>query len=262
MKIEFRWLLPCSLMILAAGCETPNQSAAYRPQNPDSTTVISSAPSPYASGTYNPSGTSGTYNSSSTTTYPVYASTQPSTQSTPDNSLLRQVRQQLNSYGRLGTIAQTVQMDAQNGVVTLSGVVPTQQDRDMINEVVRNTPGVVSVTDQLHVSNWSTGSSDSNSRVYSGSQAVGSEGAGQIFSLHVQGLTPADRSLAQRVINGLQTDAVLPNVLPKVNIEVADGRIILRGTVQNEEQRRAIEDAVRRAVGVGAVDDQLQIVAQ
>ena len=251
MKTEFRWLLSCGLAVLAAGCETQNHPTAYRYQNPDSTTVISSNPSPYAAGT------SETYSSPpATTTYPVYTSNQ----TTPDNSLIRQVRQQLNSYGRLGTIAQTVQIDAQGGVLTLSGVVPTQQDRDMINEIVRNTPGVVSVTDQLQVSNWSTGSGGSH--VYSGNQNLGADGAGQIFSLHVQGLTPADRTLAQRVINGLETDSALPNVLPKVNIEVADGRIVLRGTVQNEEQRRAIDDAIRRAAGGGAVDDQLQIVGQ
>lgn len=250
MKTEFRWLFSCGL-ILATGCASQNRPVAY--QSPDSTTVISSTPSPYAPGT------SDTYaaTSSTPTTYPAYTSGQ----NTTDNSLIRQVRQQLNSYGRLGTIAQSVQVDSQNGVVTLSGVVPTQQDRDMINQVVRNTPGVVSVTDQLHVSSWSTGAGDN--RVYSAiqPQTLGSTGIGQIFSLHVDGLTPADRTLAQRVINGLETDTALPTVLPKVNINVTDGRIILRGIVQNEQQRRAIEDAVQRAAGVGVIDDQLQIVS-
>src|SRR5437879_6113542 len=158
MKTEFRWLLSCGL-VLATGCATQNRQAAYRYQNPDGTTVISSSPSPY----YDSS--SGTYAATSTTaTYPpTYTSSQ---SITSDDSLIRQVRQQLNSYGRLGTIAQSVQIEAQNGVMTLSGVVPTQQDREMIDQVVRNTPGIVSVTDQLHVSNVATGSDEYN-RVYS-----------------------------------------------------------------------------------------------
>src|SRR5262249_27995649 len=161
-----------------------------------------------------------------------------------------------------GTLAQSLQIEAQNGVVTLSGVVPSPQDRELIGAVIRNTPGVVSVTDQLQTSSTATGS---NSRVYSGAQpgtvshSIGSGAAGEIFNLNVQGLTPADRTLAQRLINGLEADTTLPNLLPKVNVNITDGRVILSGTAQNEQQRRFIEDAVRRAAGVSAVENQLQI---
>jgi len=111
----------------------------------------------------------------------------------------------------------------------------------------------------------------SNSRVYSGTQVnsqttgnhpIGSGAAGEIFSLNVQGLTPADRTLAQKIINGLETDNAVTNLLPKVSINIADGRVILNGTVQNEQQRRFIEDAVRRSAGVTVVEDQLQIAGQ
>ena len=117
------------------------------------------------------------------------------------------------------------------------------------------------MTDQLQTSNTPTGSS---SRVYSGTQAtsaqsLGSGAAGEIFSLNVQGLTAADRTLAQRIMSRLEADSALPNLLPKVNINIGDGRVVLKGTVQNEQQRRFIEDAVRRAAGVSSVEDQLQI---
>jgi osmotically-inducible protein OsmY len=179
--------------------------------------------------------------------------------------LIRQIRQQLTGYGRLGTLAQTLQIEAQNGVVTLSGNVPSQQDRELIGAVIRNTPGVVSLTDQLQTSSTATGS---NSRVYSGTQpslqttanrSFGSSVAGEIFSLNVQDLQQADRTLAQRIVNGLEADSAVPNLLPKVKINIGDGRVMLSGTVQNEQQRRLIEDAVRRAAGVSGVEDQLQV---
>jgi osmotically-inducible protein OsmY len=77
--------------------------------------------------------------------------------------------------------------------------------------------------------------------------------------LHVQGLNDTDRTLAQRVLEGLQTDTTLANVMPSVNINIINGRVVLQGTVQNERQRRAIVEAVQRAAGVQNVEDQLTV---
>jgi len=265
-------VLMSSGAIFAAGCATENRSA--RDSSAEGRAVVSSPPV-YStpSGSYGTYGSAGTTYPNSSATYPTAGTTYPTyTNSTygtsgyiTDDSLVRQIRQQLTGYGRLGTLAQSLQIEAQNGVVTLSGTVPSQQDHELIAAVVRNSPGVVSVTDQLQASNTATGS---NSRVYSGTQPalqttgnhrIGSGAAGEIFSLNVQGLTPADRTLAQRIITGLETDSAVPNLLPKVKVNIADGRVMLNGTVQNEQQRRFIEDAVRRVAGVSVVEDQLQI---
>jgi osmotically-inducible protein OsmY len=88
----------------------------------------------------------------------------------------------------------------------------------------------------------------------------GSHDAGEIFSLHVQGLTESDRTLAQRILQGLRTDTALTSLLPVVDIHVADGRVNLRGTVQGEEQRRTIVSAVRRAAGADNVVDEIRVV--
>jgi len=261
-------VLISSAVIVAAGCATENKPA-------DGRAVVSSPPvystpsGTYNTGTYGTTypGTSTTYPGNSTTypatgtTYPTYGYTNSTYNTgayTTDESLVRQIRQQLTGYGRLGTLAQSLQIEAQNGVVTLSGVVPSAQDRQLIGDVIRNTPGVISLTDQLQTSSTATGS---NSRVYSATanRPLGSGAAGEIFTLNVQGLTPADRALAQRLISGLEADTAVPNLLPKVNINVVENRVILSGTVQNEQQRRFIEDAVRRAAGLSTVEDQLQI---
>jgi osmotically-inducible protein OsmY len=65
--------------------------------------------------------------------------------------------------------------------------------------------------------------------------------------------------LAQRILQGLRTDSRLGSLLPTVDINVAQGRVILQGVVQNEQQRAAIESVVRQATGGSNVEDQLQV---
>ena len=79
------------------------------------------------------------------------------------------------------------------------------------------------------------------------------------INLHVQGLSAPDRALAQRILDGLRTDRNLGTMPPTVNINVSGGRVILTGTVQNEQQRLAIVSTVQRAAGLENVDDQLQV---
>jgi osmotically-inducible protein OsmY len=237
-----------SLLLLAvAGCESPEQRAAYNTR-PYNAAVVSSAPSPYVG------------YSSDTSTYTTTVS---------DTDLVPRVRQQIANNARLEERCRNVQVSSRNGVVTLSGNVPSTYDREMLETCVRNTPGVVSVTDELAVLPAPTGSTTyvtPSARVYSQQPTPvvadnTSMAAGEMFNLHVHGLNDADRTLAQRIIGGLQTDQVLLTVIPKVNITVADGRVSLRGTVQSDEQRRIIESAVARAAGVSVVDDQLQVIA-
>ena len=176
-----------------------------------------------------------------------------------DRALADLVRSQFNRYGDLGRLAPNVNVTARNGMVTLTGDVPSDQDRRMVVAMVENTPGVVTLNDQLRVSSAvdvvrptvPTGRIDTQ-RFYPGD-------AGEVFNLHVQGLSETDRTLAQRVLDGLRTDSVVASMLPVVNIHVTDGRVILRGSVLNDEQRRSIVSAVQRGAGVNNVYDELQI---
>jgi len=136
-----------------------------------------------------------------------------------------------------------------------------------VDNMVRNTTGVVSVQDGMQVANLSPGQTFSDypppaypptGTTYPPSGYVNTP-TGDIFNLHVQGLNETDRTLAQRVLEGLRTDTTLATVLPSVNINIVNGRVVLQGTVQNERQRRAIVDAVQRAAGVQNVDDELTI---
>ncbi len=85
---------------------------------------------------------------------------------------------------------------------------------------------------------------------------------GEVFNLHVQGLTPQDRTLAQQVMDGLRADNNLNTLFPKVDINIAQGKVVLSGTVANQQQHQAVLNAVKRSAGENNVEDQLQIQSQ
>ena len=230
-----------SLLLLAAGC------ASY-PENQYSST--STYGTTYASQPY--------YSSTPKYTTPSYSSGVSTAQvlTDSDRSLCATVRRALNENGTVAGVSRDIRIDSRNGTVTLTGAVPTEQDRQFIDNVVRNTSGVYSVHDQIQVIGTPTGTTDS--RVYATETLVSPNSAGTVFNLHVQGLDEPDRSLAQRILQELRTDTILPSLLPVVNITVSGGIVMLDGYVQNERQRRAIDTAVRRATG-GQVDNRLQV---
>jgi osmotically-inducible protein OsmY len=168
-----------------------------------------------------------------------------------DRTLVNRVRQALKEQPRVAAYAPNLDITADRGVVTLNGTVASEGDRQFIEHVVENTTGVAGVIDQIQAPRFPTGR-ESTSRAYSGD-------AGEVFNLHVQGLTDSDRVIAQRILQGLRTDAVLSTLLPRVDIHVADGKVTLEGTAQSEEQRQTIVSTVRRAAGAGNVIDELRV---
>ena len=201
-----------ALLVFVAGCTT-------YPDNQYSSTY--STPPAYSSGRVI---SSPTY--SSTTTSPSYSSvpTQGAAASSQlltdaDRSLANSVRSALNDSTVAGD-SRNVYIDSRNGTVTLTGTVPTEQDRQFIDNVVRNTSGVYSVNDQLQVGAQQTVAQPTGaagSRVYSTQQPqvlLNPESAGTIFNLHVQGLDEPDRTMAQRILQELRTDTILPSLLP------------------------------------------------
>jgi hypothetical protein len=98
--------------------------------------------------------------------------------------------------------------------------------------------------------------------VPTGRPTVTSPGAalpGEIFNLHVEGLNPQDRTLAQQVLTGLHEDTTLSAMFPKVDINISQGHVILSGTVANEQQHQAVVNAIRHSAGNNNVVDQLQV---
>jgi len=249
MKITntFAFLAP---ILILAGCETyPEHRSTYGTYTTPSGSQVISSPDTSATTTYTPSYSSGVSQG---------AAAAASYQTDADRSLAYQVRQALSANPTVATLAQSIYITARNGAVTVTGTAPSEQDRQFIDNVVRNINGVYSVNDQIQVTAQPTGAADT--RIYSTAPIVADPSStGNICNLHVQGLNDPDRGVAQRILQELRTDTILPSLLPMVNITVSGGRVILEGNVQSEQQRRAIVTAVQRAAGVNNVIDQLQV---
>jgi len=266
-------------LCLVAGCNYEDRPSSYNTSEPaysGSRSVISSSP------TYDTSRDVPVVTAPTTPRSDTYTSASQGAAATSqlitdaDRALANEVRQQFTRYPDVAGLASNLGVSARNGVVTLSGSVPYEQDRANIENAVRNTPGVTRVIDQIQIVAPTVGSVQptapapaySEQRTYTSQQPTGrydqdariyASNSGDVFSLHVQGLNEPDRAVAQRILEGLRTDSVLPSLLPVVNIDVNNGRVVLRGMVQSDAQRRTIVAAVQRAAGVGNVYDELQI---
>jgi osmotically-inducible protein OsmY len=188
----------------------------------------------------------------------------PKTQIEVDRDLENALRSQLNRYGDLATTTPNVQIYAQSGTVTLSGTVPSQRERDMIDSLVRDQTGVVAVNDQLQIAYPPTGVVNSPVRVYTTAPQYVVNSAPAIvysgnFNMTVQAVSVGDRNLGERVVQRLRSDPVLAQLSSNLSISVSDGRVYLRGTVDTEEQHLSTVSVVQHTYGVTTVYDQLTV---
>jgi len=188
----------------------------------------------------------------------------PQSQLEADRALENSLRAQFNRYGDLANASPNVQIYAQSGTVTLTGTVPSPRERDMIESLVRNNPGVVAVNDQLQVNYPPTGAIGGSARVYTTPpDYVVSTTPALVYSgnltLSIQGTTLTDRNLGHRVADRLRADPVVAPLASTISISVSDGRVYLRGTVDTEQQHLSIVSIVQHTYGVTAVYDQLVV---
>jgi osmotically-inducible protein OsmY len=188
----------------------------------------------------------------------------PKTQLDADRELESNLRTQINRYGDLSTTTPDLHIYSQNGTVTLTGNVPSQRERDMIESLVRNQKGVVAVNDQLTVGYTPTGAVSGVPRVYSTPPDYAVAPAPALlysgrFNVTVQATTESDRNLGQRTVDRLRNDPNLQSLTSAINMAINNGQVYLRGTVDTEQQRLEIVSMVQHTYGVSAVYDQLLV---
>src|SRR5437870_1080813 len=138
MKIQNKLIIVCALLI-AAGCSNREKQARYEQTTSAPTYGATSATSLQAQPT--PSQTT-----------PATTTTQPGAVTESENTLITQVRAELNKDATLAAIVPNIQITAQSGTVTLSGNVPSEQEKQKIEAAVKSSGKVVTVNNQLQVS--------------------------------------------------------------------------------------------------------------
>src|SRR5262249_15769338 len=71
--------------------------------------------------------------------------------------------------------------------------------------------------------------------------------------------TQADRDLVKRVRENLREDSALAASAQKLDITAKQGKVVLRGTVNNDQEKIAIATKIQRTMGVEGVESQLQV---
>lgn len=129
------------------------------------------------------------------------------------------------------TSSANINVDTKGGVVTLTGVVMTQSNKEQAERIARNTEGVTRVINNLTV--------ETNGNLDAG------EGAG---------MTASDLAILSRI----KTRYVAEDVIgPKV--EVKDGVVTLTGNVENPQIRVRAENIARATSGVKSVNNMIEV---
>lgn len=115
---------------------------------------------------------------------------------------------------------------AKDGIVTLSGHVPTYSQKLMVEDVVRRVKGVKGIAQEIEVRPFGTNQT-------------------------------ADDEIAKRAIKKIAWNASIPD--SAVQVKVQKGWVTLSGKVEWQYQRAAAADAVRDLAGVVGVTNQIEI---
>jgi osmotically-inducible protein OsmY len=256
MRVAHRLAIVSSAIILAAGCSSNQERRASYNDN-------------FASPAY-----AGSTSSESSPSSSIAAAT--ASQGSPseaDRTLTAQVQGLLTNENTVAVISPNLLIRTQKGTVILSGSVKSEAEKQRIEGTIRNISGVVSVNNQLEVTQKApenvvlsptSARPNDTSRVYAKdpSDPDASSAAAPTadsLSVDIQASTDADRTLGQQIMKDVCTDKALAAFVSMIKIQVDSGQVTVRGTVKNEQEKQSVEAAVQKVSGVTKVDNQLQV---
>jgi len=124
------------------------------------------------------------------------------------------------------TSAAKIDVDTSNGVVTLSGKVPTAAEKSEAERIARNTQGVRQVVNNI--------------------SAEGGEGG--------VGGTLSDAAILTSIKSQFMTNGIIGT-----NVDVKNGEVTITGEVDNPQEKSRAEEIARQASGVKSVKNLLTI---
>lgn len=146
--------------------------------------------------------------------------------------------------GELATDKQTsaikIGVDTAGGVVTLSGAVPTDIEKNKAEELARKTDGVKRVVNKISVDPNALGATNIGDKAGEAAKNVGD--------------AISDEAILATVKAKLIADGITGT-----NIDVNNGNVVLKGAVDNPQKKAKAEELAKRTNGVRDVRNQLTI---
>jgi hyperosmotically inducible protein len=157
-------------------------------------------------------------------------------QEVDDSAVTLKVKSKL--AGDTQTSAIKINVETKNGVVTLSGKVPTAIDE--ADKIAKNTEGVARVVNDITVDPDSLGATNLRDKA---GEAVKDVGA-----------TASDVTILTALKAQLLADGITGT-----NIDVDNGQVLLKGQVDDLKKKTKAEEIARKTAGVKEVKNQLTV---
>jgi hyperosmotically inducible periplasmic protein len=159
-----------------------------------------------------------------------------------DAALTAKVKARIAAQASINALK--INVDVRQNVVTLTGEVPTEAEKTQAGQLAQATEGVKSVVNNLTINPNALGSSTVKEKAKEATQDVGREAGEALTDAAI--LT---KIKAQFVSNGIVG----------TDVDVSNGEVTLRGTVNNEAERQKAETVARQTGGVTAVKNMLLV---
>lgn len=179
-----------------------------------------------------------------------------------DRALLIRVRELVEVQPKL-TNAAGVSIEANNAVITLRGVVGSDEDRNAIEEQVKSVPGVQRVVNKLEVApkemshlgsglslDWADEEEDMHLTL---AIAYGN------VTLRDHYTQDSDRDMIAQMRAIIAADPILSRVYNSIAISIDNGNVVLTGTVTSPEQRAQMVNRLMVVGGIQSMSNQLQV---
>ncbi|MBI3944457.1 MAG: BON domain-containing protein [Armatimonadetes bacterium] len=159
-----------------------------------------------------------------------------------------------------GAGAEHVNVDVVDGVVVLSGLVPSDLDRQRIVEMTRQASGIAEVRDRMILGRLEGAAPvvrPSPGPPPSGSPPVPLDVAPGQPRPPAQSTAPADEDVEARVNQALVENQAVDAA--SIRVSASNGVVTLRGQVARQEEKSAAARVAAGQPGVREVDDQLTV---
>jgi osmotically-inducible protein OsmY len=170
-----------------------------------------------------------------------------------DDQLEQRIEAQFQADPALRPADLSIDADAEKGMVTLSGKVESEALRDRAQQIARDAHPNITVSNHIDVEPRELSRAEYTEE-HAREQRAKAEGWGDKIGDSID-----DAWIHTKLATKLVADADTPG--RKINIDVNNNAVTLRGTVRTMEEKAEAERLAKETDGVKSVSNQLRVVA-
>lgn len=157
------------------------------------------------------------------------------------------------------TSAIKIGVDTIGGVVTLSGVVPTDREKSKAEVVAQNTEGVTKVVNNITVNPNTLGATNVEQKARDAANKVEEKARNVVDKVEEKTREAANTVAGDGTILAKIKTKLLTEGITGTNVDVVNGSVTIKGEVETEKKRTLAADIARSTDGVKNVTNQLTI---